>query len=87
MPSVATTLVSHKKKIDALAKKVAAQKQELAALKKCCKTVEKWIKLEVKWSEEVTRMLRQVNWAQLATAYPGGPGSNPPRTPPDWPPT
>lgn len=85
MPSVATTLASHKKKIDALTTKVAKQKKELAELKKCCKAVEKWIKLEAKWSKEVTLMLRQVSWAELATDYPGGPGTNPPRTPPDWP--
>jgi hypothetical protein len=46
----------------------------------------KWIKLEIKWSEEVTKMLRLIDWDALAQDYPGGGGTNPPQTPPDWPP-
>jgi hypothetical protein len=50
------------------------------------KKIIKWIKLEIKWSEEVTKMLRMINWDLLATDYPGGGGTNPPQTPPSWPP-
>lgn len=50
------------------------------------KKIIKWIKLEVKWSEDVTKMLRLINWELLATDYPGGGGTNPPQTPPSWPP-
>ena len=75
------------KKIAALSKAGKANKAEIAKLKKCCKDVEKWIKLQVKWSNEVTKMLRAVNWSALVAAFPSGPASNPPITPPDWPPT
>ena len=50
------------------------------------KKIVKWIKLEVKWSEEVTKMLRLIDWDALAQSFPGGGGANPPQTPPDWPP-
>ncbi|MCE9602754.1 MAG: hypothetical protein K8S21_11175 [Gemmatimonadetes bacterium] len=81
------------KKIASLEKKLAAatkagkdNKAAIAELKKCCKKVEKWIELEVAWSNDVTKMLRAVKWSALVAAYPGGPGTNPPITNPDWPP-
>ena len=50
------------------------------------KRIIKWIKMEIEWTEEVTMMLRLINWNDLANDYPGGGGVNPPQTPPDWPP-
>ena len=78
-------VASLEKKIAAIAKAGKANKAEIAKLKKCCKDVEKWIEKEVQWSTEVTAMLHAVKWSALVTAYPSGPGSNPPITNPDWP--
>ena len=93
---------SHEARLKRLEKKAAKVEDALKALKDGAKTkatkdaladVEgdvkkliKWVKLEVKWSEEVTKMLRLINWDALAQAYPGGGGTNPPQTPPNWPP-
>ena len=85
MPTKAAKKGSQGKQIDALKKKVAAQKEEIAGLKKRAKEIEKWIKLEVVWAKEVTKMLRQIDWTELQTKFPGGPGTNPPKTGPDWP--
>lgn len=73
-------------RITELEKAFAELRNEVAYLKKCCAQVEKWMQLEVAWSKEVTQMMRQVDWARLVTAYPGGGGANPPQTPPNWPP-
>jgi len=69
-----------------LKKQLAMMAKESKGHKKCCAQVIKWIKAETEWSDEVTMMLRSVNWAKLAQAFPGGGGTNPPQTPPDWPP-
>jgi multidrug resistance efflux pump len=61
-------------------------KADLQDAEKEIKRIIKWIKAEVEWSEEVTQMLRLIDWAALAIAYPGVGGSNPPQTPPNWPP-
>lgn len=66
--------------------KTKATKDALGDVEDDVKQIIKWIKLEVKWSEEVTKMLRLIDWDALAQAYPGGGGANPPQTPPDWPP-
>lgn len=66
--------------------KTKATKDALADVEGDIKKIIKWIKLEVKWSEEVTKMLRLIDWDALAQDYPGGGGANPPQTPPDWPP-
>jgi phage shock protein A len=60
-------------------------KARVAALEKEQKDIIKWIKMQVAWSKEVTLMLRMIDWNALAAAYPGGGGTNPPATPPDWP--
>ena len=73
------------KKLTTLQKKHQSTKAEVAELKKCCKKVEKWIKLEVKWTNQVTEMLRAVDWDALTIAYPAPPAGNPPQTPSDWP--
>ena len=59
--------------------------KDLAATNKQIEDIIKWIKAEAAWSAEVTKMLRLINWADLAIDYPGAGGSNPPQTPPDWP--
>lgn len=79
MPSVDARL----KKLE---KKVAKLEKDAAKMAKCCKDVEKWIKKEIAWSKEVTSMLRQIDWASLAMAFPSGGAANPPQTPPSWPP-
>ena len=95
-------MASHEARLKRLEKKAAKVEEALKALKDNAKTkaakaaladveddvkqIIKWIKLEVKWSEEVTKMLRLIDWDALAQDYPGGGGANPPRTPPDWPP-
>jgi hypothetical protein len=66
--------------------KTKATKEALADVEGDVKKLIKWVKLEVKWSTEVTKMLRLIDWDALATAFPGGSGTNPPATPPDWPP-
>lgn len=66
--------------------KTKSAKASVAEVEDDVKQIIKWIKLEVKWSEEVTKMLRLIDWDALAQAYPGGGGANPPQTPPDWPP-
>lgn len=66
--------------------KTKATKDALGDVEDDVKQIIKWIKLEVKWSEEVTKMLRLIDWDALAQDYPGGGGANPPQTPPDWPP-
>lgn len=92
MASIDARVKSLEKRIASLEKKLAAatkagkaNKAEIATLKKCCKDVEKWIKLQVTWSQQVTAMLRDIDWNALATDYPAGPAGNPPKTPPDWP--
>ena len=65
---------------------VAHVDNDLDAAKEDIKKIIKWIKLEAKWSTEVTKMLRLINWDLLSQDYPGGGGTNPPATPPDWPP-
>lgn len=65
---------------------IAALKNRVTAAEKDTAKIIKWIKLEAKWSEQVTSMLRLINWDALAKAYPGGGGTNPPQTPPSWPP-
>ena len=72
--------------VAALQKKAKKLQADIDDLKKCCKQVEKWIKAQVKWNAEVTGMLRGVNWAKLEKDYPGGGNTNPPQTPPSWPP-
>jgi hypothetical protein len=95
-------MASHEARLKRLEKKAAKVEEALKALKDNAKSkatkdaladvegdvkkIIKWIKLEVKWSEEVTKMLRLIDWDALAQAYPGGGGANPPQTPPDWPP-
>ena len=95
-------MASHEARLKRLEKKAAKVEDALKALKDNAKTkatkdalgdveadvkrIIKWIKLEVKWSEEVTKMLRLIDWDALAQDYPGGGGANPPQTPPDWPP-
>lgn len=95
-------MASHEARLKRLEKKAAKVEEALKALKDNAKTkaakaaladveddvkqIIKWIKLEVKWSEEVTKMLRLIDWDALAQDYPGGGGANPPQTPPDWPP-
>jgi hypothetical protein len=95
-------MASHEARLNRLEKKAAKVEEALKALKDNAKTkatkdalgdveadvkkIIKWIKLEVKWSEEVTKMLRLIDWDALAQAYPGAGGANPPQTPPDWPP-
>jgi len=95
-------MASQEARLKRLEKKAAKVEDALKALKDSAKTkatkaavtdVEadirkliKWVKLEVKWSEEVTKMLRLIDWDALATAFPGASGTNPPQTPPDWPP-
>lgn len=70
------------------AKKAAAQAgKDLKAAKDELKEVVEWIEFQVLWSQEVTQMLRMIDWAKLAIDYSGAGGSNPPQTPPDWPPT
>ena len=66
--------------------KLKSTKAALSDVEADVKKIIKWIKLEVKWSEEVTKMLRLIDWDALAQDYPGGGGANPPQTPPDWPP-
>ena len=66
--------------------KTKAAKTAVNDVEKDVKKIIKWIKMEIEWSEEVTMMLRLINWNDLATDYPGGGGTNPPATPPDWPP-
>ena len=95
-------MASHEARLKRLEKKAEKVEDALKALKDNAKTkaakaaladvegdvrkIIKWIKLEVKWSEEVTKMLRLIDWDALAQDYPGGGGANPPQTPPDWPP-
>ena len=86
MPTIAATLASHTKKIDSLTKKAAKQKTELDDLKQRVKLIEKWCSLETAWTSEVTGMLHQIDWGALQTAFPGGGGTNPPKSGPDWPP-
>ena len=85
-------MASHEVRIKRLERQVlglkdslAAQKAEIAALKKCCKKIEKWGLAESDWSMEVTDMLREIDWADLAAHFGCGGGTNPPQTPPDWP--
>ena len=66
--------------------KTKATKDALSDVEGDIKKLIKWVKLEVKWSEEVTKMLRLIDWDALAQAFPGGGGTNPPQTPPNWPP-
>ena len=91
---------SHEARLKRLEKKAAKVEDALKVLKDSAKTkatkvavgdVEadvkkliKWVKLEVKWSQEVTKMLRLIDWDALALDYPGVSGANPPQTPPDW---
>ena len=71
----------------AKAKKAAVQAgKDLKAAKNELKDVIEWIELQVLWTQEVTQMLRMIDWAKLATDYSGAGGTNPPQTPPDWPP-
>jgi DNA-binding transcriptional regulator GbsR (MarR family) len=60
-------------------------KKDLKSVKGEIEDIIMWIKAEAKWSKEVTKMLRLIDWAALANAYPGAGGTNPPQTPPDWP--
>ena len=71
----------------AKAKKAAVQAgKDLKAAKNELKEVVEWIELQVLWTQEVTQMLRMIDWAKLAIDYSGAGGTNPPQTPPDWPP-
>jgi hypothetical protein len=72
-------------RVKRLEEKAVRLESDLKKQKELQKEVEAWIKAQVRWSKEVTKMLRLVNWAKLAKAYPGGGGTNPPQTPPDWP--
>lgn len=65
---------------------LAKVNQDLNDVEKDIKLIQKWIKMEVQWSQQVTAMLRMIDWDLLATDYPGGGGTNPPQTPPVWPP-
>ncbi len=60
-------------------------KTRVAALEKQQAEIIEWIEMQVAWSQEVTLMLRLIDWNALAAAFPGGGGTNPPETPPDWP--
>jgi hypothetical protein len=75
-----------KKKVLALETVSDKQKKALKDLLKCCDQVQQWIAQEIEWSNEVTDMLRQVDWASLSAAFPGAGGTNPPQQPPVWPP-
>jgi hypothetical protein len=75
-----------KSKVATLEKRLAKERARVKQNKQCCADTIKWIKREVKWSEEVTRMLRQIDWVALEQAFPGGGGTNPPQKPPIWPP-
>jgi predicted nucleic acid-binding Zn-ribbon protein len=100
MATAASQLKKLEKKVAKLEKEVARGKKlarvlesdaakfrrQFNGLLKCCDQVTEWIQQEVDWSAEVTDMLRVVNWAALATAFPGGGGTNPPQQPPVWPP-
>ncbi|HEY5547106.1 MAG TPA: hypothetical protein VIK50_13725 [Gemmatimonadaceae bacterium] len=65
---------------------IAKLKKDVAKAQKDIAQIIKWIQSEVAWSAEVTKMLRMIDWAALAVAFPGTGGTNPPQTPPDWPP-
>lgn len=65
---------------------ITALKNRLAKAEKNSAKIIEWIELETQWSEEVTMMLRLIDWDKLSKAYPGGGGTNPPQTPPSWPP-
>jgi hypothetical protein len=65
---------------------ITSLKNRVSAAEKDIKQIVKWIESQVEWSEEVTMMLRLVDWNALAQAFPGGGGTNPPQTPPSWPP-
>ena len=86
-------VVNHETRIKKLKAQAAQDKKAFNKLKKehgkskkQIAQMAKWIKAEVAWSKEVTAMLRLIDWAALAVAFPGVGGTNPPQTPPDWPP-
>src|SRR5688572_32936911 len=66
-------------------KELVKANKNLADANKEIEDIIRWIKAEAAWSADVTKMLRLINWADLAIDYPGAGGSNPPQTPPDWP--
>lgn len=79
MPSLAARVAT-------LEARNAALTARVKALEDFQKLAIKWMKKEAKWSEEVTDMMRQINWALLATVFDGSGGANPPQDPPTWPP-
>lgn len=93
MPTDAQRMTSLEKKVKKLEKEAAdlkkalsAVKQDIADMEDCCADVIKWIKQEVAWSNEVTGIMKTINWAKLKIDYPSGGGANPPQSPPTWPP-
>ena len=73
------------KEVKALKKAVADHKKRIVALEKWQAKINVWGKKQAAWDDEVTEMLRAVNWAALVAAFPGTGGDNPPQEGPDWP--
>jgi hypothetical protein len=65
---------------------IVSLKNRVSAAEKDIKQIIAWIELQIEWSEEVTMMLRLIDWNALSQAFPGGGGTNPPQTPPNYPP-
>jgi uncharacterized protein YeeX (DUF496 family) len=53
---------------------------EVESLRKEVEQIIEWIEAEAAWSQEVTALIRMINWGALATQFPGGGGTNPPQT-------
>lgn len=86
MPSPEAQIKKLEKKIASLEKALAKEQSKVKDLESDYATVVKWIKREVAWSQQVTKMLREIDWSALKYDYPGGGGTNPPQKPPLWPP-
>ena len=65
---------------------VAESKLTILYLSQRIEHLEEYATQQAAWAHEVTLMLHAINWASLATAFPGGGGANPPQTAPTWPP-
>ena len=75
-----------KRATKALETEVSKQKHRIGFLERDYHLIEKWIHLEAAWADEVTAMLRNVNWSLLEDVFDPSGGTNPPQTPPAWPP-